>query len=156
MIENYLNIMNESLQKKNALLDKITENCEKQEALLKQEELSFPEFDALMTEKDRQAAELSKLDDGFEALYEKVKEQLQNGKEQYRQQILSMQALIKEITEKSNHIQAMEERNKYSMETHLRKERGKLQMSRQASAAAYNYYKSASSGERHSILDKKN
>ena len=39
MIENYLNIMNESLQKKNALLDKITENCEKQEALLKQEEL---------------------------------------------------------------------------------------------------------------------
>ena len=106
MIENYLNIMNESLQKKNTLLDKITENCEKQEALLKQEELSFPEFDALMTEKDRQAAELSKLDDGFEVLYEKVKEQLQNGKEQYRQQILSMQALIKEITEKSNHIQA--------------------------------------------------
>lgn len=51
MIENYLNIMNESLQKKNTLLDKITENCEKQEALLKQEELSFPEFDALMTEK---------------------------------------------------------------------------------------------------------
>ena len=91
MIENYLNIMNESLQKKNTLLDKITENCEKQEALLKQEELSFPEFDALMTEKDRQAAELSKLDDGFEVLYEKVKEQLQNGKEQYRQQILSMQ-----------------------------------------------------------------
>lgn len=156
MIENYLNIMNESLQKKNTLLDKITENCEKQEALLKQEELSFPEFDALMTEKDRQAAELSKLDDGFEVLYEKVKEQLQNGKKQYRQQILSMQALIKEITEKSNHIQAMEERNKYSMEAHLRKERGKLQMSRQASVAAYNYYKSASSGERHSILDKKN
>lgn len=28
-------------------------------------------------------------------------------------------------------------------------------MSRQASAAAYNYYKSANSEERHSILDKK-
>lgn len=156
MIENYLNIMNESLQKKNALLDKIAENCKKQEALLKQEELSFPEFDALMTEKDGQAAELSKLDDGFEGLYEKVRKQLQDEKEQYRNQILSMQALIQEITEKSNHIQTMEERNKQSMEGHLRKERGKLQMSRQASAAAYNYYKSASSGERHSILDKKN
>lgn len=156
MIENYLNIMNESLQKKNALLDKIAENCEKQEALLKQEELSFPEFDALMTEKDGQAAELSRLDDGFESLYEKVRKQLQDGKEQYRNQILSMQVLIQKITEKSNHIQTMEERNKQSMEAHLRKERGKLQMSRQASAAAYNYYKSVSGGERHSILDKKN
>lgn len=156
MIDNYLNIMNESLKKKNALLDKIAENCEKQEILLKQEELSFPEFDALMTEKDGQATELSRLDDGFEMLYEKVKEQLQTGKEQYGPQILFMQALIKEITKKSNHIQAMEERNKQSMERHLRKERGKLQMSRQASAAAYNYYKSANSGERHSILDKKN
>lgn len=156
MIENYLNIMNESLQKKSALLDKIAENCEKQEALLKQEKLSFPEFDALMTEKDRQAAELSKLDDGFESLYEKVREQLQGGKEQYRNQILSMQALIQKITEKSNHIQTMEERNKQGMEMHLRKERGKLQHNRQASAAAYNYYKSTNGGERYSILDKKN
>ena len=110
MIDNYLNIMYESLKKKNALLDKIAENCEKQEILLKQEELSFPEFDALMTEKDGQATELSRLDDGFEMLYEKVKEQLQTGKEQYRPQILFMQALIKEITKKSNHIQAMEKR----------------------------------------------
>ncbi len=156
MITNYLNIMSESLQKKNALLDKITENCEKQEVLLKKEEFSFKEFDALMMEKDGQAAELSKLDDGFEILYEKVKEQLQNGKEQYRTQILFMQVLIREITEKSNHIQTLEERNKQGMEMHLRKERGKLQQNRQASAAAYNYYKSANSGERHSILDKKN
>ncbi len=156
MIESYLNIMNDSLQKKKDLLDKIAITCEKQEQLLKQERLSFSEFDALMAEKENQAAELSKLDDGFESLYEKVKEQLQNGKEQYRTQILSMQTIIKEITEKSNHIQAMEERNKQGMEMHLRKERGKLQQSRQASAAAYNYYKSANSGERHSILDKKN
>ena len=156
MIENYLNIMNDSLQKKNALLDSIVATCEKQEQLLKQDELPFGEFDALMTEKDAQAAELTRLDEGFESLYEKVREQLQNGKEQYREQILSMQALIREITEKSNHIQTMEERNKQSMEGHLRKERNKLQKSRKASAAAYNYYKTANNGERHSILDKKN
>lgn len=156
MIESYLNIMNDSLQKKKDLLDKIIVTCEEQEQLLRQEQFSFSEFDALMTEKEKQAAELSRLDDGFEALYEKVKEQLQNGKDQYRTQILSMQALIKEITEKSNHIQTLEERNKQGMEIHLRKERGKLQQNRQASAAAYNYYKSANSGERHSILDKKN
>lgn len=156
MIENYLHIMNESLQKKNVLLDSIAATCEKQEQLLKQDELPFGEFDALMTEKDAQAAELTRLDEGFESLYEKVREQLQNGKEQHREQILSMQALIREITEKSNHIQTMEERNKQSMEGHLRKERNRLQKNRKASAAAYNYYKSANGGERHSILDKKN
>lgn len=155
MIQNYLHIMEESLQKKDALLDKITDVCERQEVLLKEDSFSLEEFDKLMETKGKLAEELNRLDDGFESLYEKVREQLQGDRQQYRNEIRHMQALIRNITDKSNHIQAMEERNRQGMEMQLRKERGRLQKNRQASAAAYNYYKNMS-GERISVMDTKN
>ena len=155
MIKNYLHIMEESLQKKDALLDQITKACEKQDVLLKKENFDMEEFDNLMEIKGNLAEELSRLDNGFESLYDKVREQLQVSKEQYRDEIRHMQVLIQSITDKSNHIQTMEERNKQSMEMHLQKERGRLQKNRQTSAAAYNYYKNMS-GERTSIMDTKN
>lgn len=155
MIQNYLHIMEESLQKKDALLDKITDVCERQEVLLKEDSFSLEEFDKLMETKGKLAEELSRLDDGFESLYEKVREQLQGDRQQYRNEIRHMQALIRSITDKSNHIQAMEERNRQGMEMQLQKERTRLQKNRQASAAAYNYYKNMS-GERISVMDTKN
>ena len=156
MIENYLSVMEESLQKKDAILDCIMDACKKQENLLKEDKLSLEDFDHLMDKKDEFAKDLEKLDDGFESLYEKVGEQLKNDKEKYRTQIVHMQTLIQEITEKSTRIQTMEERNKQSMEMHLSKERNTLQKNRQASTAAYNYYKSMSSGEVPSSVDMKN
>lgn len=71
MIQNYLHIMEESLQKKDALLDKITDVCERQEVLLKEDSFSLEEFDKLMETKGKLAEELNRLDDGFESLYEK-------------------------------------------------------------------------------------
>lgn len=155
MIQNYLHIMEESLQKKDALLDKITDVCERQEVLLKEDSFSLEEFDKLMETKGKLAEELSRLDDGFESLYAKVREQLQGDRQQYRNEIRHMQALIRSITDKSNHIQAMEERNRQGMEMQLQRERTRLQKNRQASAAAYNYYKNMS-GERISVMDTKN
>ncbi len=155
MIQNYLHIMEESLQKKDALLDKITDVCERQEVLLKEDSFSLEEFDKLMETKGKLAEELNRLDDGFESLYEKIREQLQGDRQQYRNEIRHMQALIRSITDKSNHIQTMEERNRQGMEMQLRKERTRLQKNRQASAAAYNYYKNMS-GERISVMDTKN
>ena len=76
MIQNYLHIMEESLQKKDVLLDKITDVCERQEVLLKEDSFSLEEFDKLMETKGKLAEELNRLDDGFESLYEKVREQL--------------------------------------------------------------------------------
>ena len=119
-VKNYLNIMVESLQKKEILLDEITKDCEKQADLLKQDELSFSEYDVLTADKTERAFEISKLDDGFTALYEKAQKQLQVNRTEYRTLILSMQALIKVIAEKINHIQTMEERNKRGLEGHLR------------------------------------
>ena len=112
MIENYLGILEESLEKKVLVLDEIEDYTAKQERLLKQEKVSMEELDANMEQKDGLIQKLTALDDGFETLYERVKEQLSTNKDAYKNQIKRIQELITKVTEKSVSIQAKESRNK--------------------------------------------
>lgn len=141
MIKNYLAILEESLDQKAAVLDEITGYCREQEALLKQETLDLESFDSYVDRKDLCIQKLAKLDEGFETLYERMKEQLAGGKEAYKDQIARIQQKITVITEKSVSIQAQEVRNKKMVEDYFTKERSQLRQGRQASKAAYGYYK---------------
>ena len=87
MIENYLGILEESLEKKVLVLDEIEDYTAEQESLLKQEKVSMEELDANMGQKDELIQKLTALDDGFETLYERVKEQLSTNKDAYKDQI---------------------------------------------------------------------
>lgn len=144
MIENYLVILEDSLKQKIAILDEITEWNTEQEALLKQEELPLEEFDNCVDRKDTLIQKLGELDEGFDSLYEKIREQLLANKESYKTQIARIQQLISEVTEKSVSIQAQEARNKKAVEDHFAKERQQLREGRQNSKAAYDYYKNMS------------
>ena len=141
MIDNYLNILEESLQKKLAVLDEIALYNSEQEELLKQEKVSMDELDANMGRKDELIQKLTGLDDGFESLYERIREQLLENKTLYARQIRRLQSLISDITEKSVSIQAQETRNKKMIEDYFRKGKQQLRQGRQASKAAYDYYK---------------
>lgn len=156
-MENYLEILEDSLRQKIAVLDEILDLDEKQEQLLKQEKLPLESFDKLVDEKDVLAEKLTKLDDGFETLYARVKNQLQDHKEAYRDRIVAMQKLIAEITEKTVSIQAKEERNKNLLTTQLAGLRQDLNRNRRNSRAAYDYYKNMSNTNavRAQFLDQK-
>ena len=80
MMSNYLTVLEESLMKKNAILDSIQEASRKQNELLKCEKLDLERFDELVEEKDGYLKELEKLDEGFEILYDKVKQELLENK----------------------------------------------------------------------------
>lgn len=142
MIENYLGILEESLEKKISVLDEIAEYNNSQEKLLKQDKVSLAELDDNMNGKDELIRKVTELDEGFELLYERIKEQLLSDKEAYGPQIRRLQELISQVTEKSVSIQAQEARNKKQVESYFARERGQL---RQASKAAYGYYKSMNS-----------
>lgn len=58
------------------------------------------ELDANMEQKDGLIQKLTALDDGFETLYERVKEQLSTNKDAYKNQIKRIQELITKVTEK--------------------------------------------------------
>lgn len=141
-MENYLGILEESLQKKLKVLEDISVYNQEQEKLLRKENTSLEELDENMNLKDELIQKVTALDEGFETLYERVKEQLLVNKDAYKEQIQRLQQLISQITEKSVSIQAQEARNKKQIEDYFKKERSGIRQNRQSSKAAYNYYKS--------------
>ena len=144
MLDNYLNILEDSLTKKLSLLKQIDEVSDVQTKLLKQESLDIKRFDATVDEKDDFIVELNKMDDGFEVLYEKVREELLQNRNKYEQQIKRLQNLIGQITEKSVSIQAKESRNKASLEKYFMQEKRNIGEGRRSAKAALDYYQNMS------------
>lgn len=140
MINSYLNILKESLEKKLDVLKRIQEVSNVQADILKRDPFDAEEFDRTVNEKDLYVKELTGLDDGFEALYEKIREELIGNKQKYAVQIGQLKQLISEVTEKGIAIQVQESRNKAMVEAYFKKERQSIGTVRKSSKAAYGYY----------------
>lgn len=138
---NYLTVLEESLQKKIAVLDQIQEYNEKQRQIFQEGNPQLDEFDSYIEEKGRLIAEINKLDNGFEILYSNVSAELQGNREKYATQIKALQELITQVTEKSVVIQAQEARNKALIEEYFAKGRASIREGRKNSKAAIGYYK---------------
>lgn len=140
-MDNYLSVLEDSLKKKLQILDELTDYTTQQQELLKVEELDYEAFDRLVDQKDPLIQRIMELDQGFETVYDRIKEQLLGNKEQYAAQIRALQSLIGELTDKSVKLQTMEQRNKSAIEQQFRKSREKIRQGRQNKQAALNYYK---------------
>ena len=147
MIENYLQVLEESLHKKMGVLDGIEEANRRQEEILKQEPVSEDAFDGTIEEKGALIEELNKLDEGFESLYENIREQLSADREKYKAQIAAIQKLIALVAEKSVSIQAQEARNKVLAESFFASRKQELQKGRRSSKAAMDYYRNMSQSQ---------
>ena len=112
MSESYVEIMLQSLEKKELVLEGIIELNQSQRTGLESPNFTPEEFDDIVESKSRLIEQLEQLDSGFEKLFEQMKDELESNKEFYKEQILAMQEHIKAITDKSVQIQAQESRNK--------------------------------------------
>ena len=137
----YLTILVESLKKKIDVLDEIIRICKKQNEILAGQPIDFEEFDRCVDDKDVCLEQLNKLDDGFESLYRKVGQELEANKQLYAGQIKECQTLIAQITDKSVMIQAMEARNKQTIEETFRKERKGYSQGKRSVEVARSYYR---------------
>lgn len=157
MITNYLTILEESLEKKNGILDKLQEISKKQVLLLESEELDWDEYDACVNEKSVLVEELEHIDEGFDTLYQRIARELKQDRTRYSVQIAILQDSIREIMDKSMSIQALETRNKDAVELHFKRERFKMGSNRKAARVAYDYYKSSNGTDmvQPQFLDKK-
>lgn len=145
MIENYLQILEESLIKKTDILKQITAENKNQESVLKEEKVSMEKFEEAVDRKAVLIEELNRLDQGFERLYDRIREQLLEGRAQYQDQINTFQKLIADITEASVSIQAQEARNKVLVEKYFAESRDGIKGDRIRSKQAYDYYRRMSS-----------
>ena len=100
MEKNCVQILVQSLEKKNQALNNIIEQNSIQETILKQEEFDMDAFEASVDEQNRLLMELDRLDNGFEALYDRVRGDMMANKEKYQRDISYMKELIQQITDK--------------------------------------------------------
>lgn len=141
MQRQYIGIMIESLRRKLAILDEILECSKGQKALLENPNLEPEEFQADVQKKAELIEKLEQLDEGFDALYQRVKEELQENKEQYADEIRQMQELIRRITEQSTQIQATEMRNKECVEAKFTSVRKQAREVRNSQKIVQQYYR---------------
>lgn len=138
----YLTILTESLRKKIQILDELQRICEYQGKVLEETPIDYEKFDMYVDDKDICISQLTRLDEGFEQVYDKVREELQGNKDIYADWIREAKELITQITEKSVAIQTQESRNKLAVENAFRKERENMGKGKKSMRAAMDYYRS--------------
>ncbi|MCR5203805.1 MAG: hypothetical protein K6E47_02015 [Lachnospiraceae bacterium] len=140
----YLNIMTDTLKKKDILLNELKTITLDQAQILEKEEFGTDEFDKTIDQKQTKIDELLKLDDGFMEMYEKVKDTLINDGKEYAAEIEQAKALIIKQTDTSMELQALEEKNRLKLSVHLAKGHQKGKDFRISSRTAAAYYKNMS------------
>ncbi|MDY5703905.1 MAG: flagellar protein FliT [Lachnospiraceae bacterium] len=108
----YVKMLRESLEKKVAILSNIESANEDQARILSGQMSTPDEFQENLDIKGRLISEIDRIDSGFQEMFERVREVLSMDKESYKDDILEMQNLIREITDRSTHIQLQEQENK--------------------------------------------
>lgn len=138
--KNYINILLQDLRKKNLVLDQIMEANLKQRDALEDPNLDPDDFDVIVEQKVKLIEQLEQLDDGFEQIYARVREELMTNKAQYAGEIKEMQALIRQLTDKSASIEVQEQRNKALMTQKFNSVRKQVREIRASQKVVNQYY----------------
>ena len=160
-IDDYVQIMIESLSKKTELLDTLIRKNEAQNKCLSGKEyddIDWDAFNLLVAEKEIAIERINKMDEGFQTLYDRVKEQLTENKDKYADSIREIQRLIGEITEQGVKIRTGEERNRKLIEKVLGNRKKVIRKMRNSLRAASSYAQTMSpnfGSELSSMDDKK-
>lgn len=135
----YIQMLIESQEKKLALLDEALILDKEQLELIHSENPDLDRLDENLERKGKLVEELDKLDDGFEAVYAKVRDELINNKEAHKDEIRRLQELISQITEKIVKVQTEELRGRNEVERFLKSRKGKLRDNRSSVKVANAY-----------------
>ena len=137
----YIQVLIQSLHQKVEALDSIIEKNKEQYEILSAEEADMDAFEKNIDEKSQYIDKIVFLDDGFEEIYTRVKEELEGNRAAYTEEIQKMKDLISMITERSMKIQVQEQRNKELAGMQFSKARKKIRQVKAGNKAATQYYK---------------
>lgn len=153
----YTHILIESLKKKKEALEEILKCTQKQEEVLAEENFDEEIFDTLIDRKQQYITVINNLDEGFDLTFERVKGELDQHREMLKNEILSLQELIRQVTDLSTRIQVLENRNKLAFEKKMKTKRENIKMARKSSQSVSKYYQNAANAHMGEsiFLDKK-
>lgn len=147
----YIQILTESLLKKNGCLEELLKLTKEQGGVIDdlansgERNISaetMARFNEILNKKQVILEEIRVLDSGFESIYlNKAKEIMQKEKENLKEQVLQMQDYIKVATDKAVSLETLERRNKAKFDLYLNQSRQKINAIKQNKQSVTNYYK---------------
>ena len=153
--DSYLTILSESLDKKIAVLEELTEINREQSELIKSNKFDDEAYHELAEKKDECINNINKMDEGFQLIYDKVKAELEANRAAYAVQIKELQAKISRIMEMSSHLQVEEKRNYEAVKSRLRNMKEEVKQTRMSQKTVANYYKTMNYAAEPVFMDKK-
>ncbi len=139
-MQSYVDVLIKSLESKIQILEEIHLKNNEQAELAKKVPFEAKDFDANTEAKGLLIERLNQLDGGFDQIYNRIRVELMEHKDEYHAEIAQMKVLISKITDLSVTIQAEEARNKVAVEKAFFEERKKNKTARKASKASLDYY----------------
>lgn len=136
----YINILIDTLQKKSDLLDELISITGSQEELVTGQALDMDKLEQTFSMKTSLINQLNQLDEGFEKVYQHIRDSLTYSKEFYKDRIFKLQELIRLVTEKSTRLQAMELRNRNMLKAYFSAKKKEIKEFKINSQRAASYY----------------
>lgn len=142
----YVTIMKESLVRKRNYLQEILELTNKQGELAAAQELDEEAFGLIIDKKDILISNVNEIDKGFTAVYERVRRELIQDKDLFKEDLRAIQESIRQCVDLGMSIERAELRNKSALETAFAKSFRGVKQLKQSKQVVNKYYKSMSNG----------
>ena len=139
-MEQYLNSLIEGLKAKENMLDELTALTEKQQDIVSGEKIDWDAFDAIVDEKSDIIEKLNQNDEGFTAVFDRIKDDLKSQMGKYSSYIEQIKSGIANVTNKSTSLMALEQRTKTRVENAFKRQKKEYNNSKTSSRVATNYY----------------
>ena len=139
-MEQYLNSLIEGLKAKDNMLDELTALTEKQQTIVSEDKIDWDAFDAIVDEKSDIIEKLNQNDEGFTAVFDRIKDDLKSQMGKYSLYIEQIKSGIANVTNKSTSLMALEQRTKARVENAFKRQKKEYNNSKTSSRVATNYY----------------
>ena len=141
----YVKIMRESLERKQNYLTEILQLTNRQAVLANAEKFDEDEFASIVDRKDMLIGNINEIDKGF-SVYDRVRSEIQSNPAAYREDLKTVQQLIRTCVDLGMQIEAAEERNRAVMEQVFSAKFQGVRQMKQSKSVANKYYKSMANG----------
>lgn len=138
----YVKMLSDSLDKKADLLRQLQGLNQEQKNILEDSESTPDMLDDNIEKKSDIIDRLDKMDDGFQSLYDKVKDDLSSKREEYASEIKHMQEQIALVTDLSTDVQAKEIQNRELARAKFSHIRSQIRETKHGQKAVASYYAS--------------
>lgn len=153
----YFKVLEDTIEKKNKILNELYRLTRDQETLLSGEDFSMEDFMELIEKKSPLIDKVSEFDAGFQGVYDKIKPVMDTYKAEFAPRIKELQKKIKTIMEKGAVLCSLEEQNKLKLEVCLGEKKQEIKNFKRSSQTVSNYYKNMSGSvtDQSFFMDKK-